>query len=174
MPERRSMPALPAQVLRFRYVVLVVFVAGLAATVYMYTHVPSAFVPTEDQGYLMCIVQAPPGASLSYTSDVARRAVKIMTADKDVEGAFAVMGFSLSGGSSSNYGLIFVPLKSIDKRAKKVPATPRPTFCKGSPQSSSACREALVAMFEPPAIQGIGTFGGFQFELQATGQNSLY
>jgi HAE1 family hydrophobic/amphiphilic exporter-1 len=161
------------QVLHFRYVVLIVFIAGLAATVYMYTHVPSAFVPTEDQGYLMCIVQAPPGASLSYTSDVARKAVKIMTADKDVEGAFAVMGFSLSGGSSSNYGLIFVPLKSIDKRSKEGPGHSAADVLQRLSPKLFGVPGGTVAMFEPPAIQGIGTFGGFQFELQATGQNSL-
>ncbi len=61
------------QVLRLRYVVLVLFVCGLAGTVYLYNHVPTAFLPTEDQNYLICIVQTPPGASLTYTTDVARQ-----------------------------------------------------------------------------------------------------
>ena len=56
------------QVLRLRYVVLVLFFCGLAGTVYLYNHVPSAFLPTEDQNYLICVVQTPPGASLTYTT----------------------------------------------------------------------------------------------------------
>ncbi len=51
-------------VMRLKTVMLVLFAAGLAATAYMYQHVPTAFVPSEDQGYFLCIVQTPPGASL--------------------------------------------------------------------------------------------------------------
>ena len=56
------------QVLRLRYVVLVLFFCVLAATVYLYRTVPSAFLPTEDQNYLICIVQTPPGGSLQNTA----------------------------------------------------------------------------------------------------------
>jgi HAE1 family hydrophobic/amphiphilic exporter-1 len=59
-----------------RYVVLLLFICGLAGTVYLYQHTPTAFLPTEDQNYLICIVQTPPGASLTYTTDVADKAVK--------------------------------------------------------------------------------------------------
>ena len=92
---------------------IVLFLAGLAATGYMYVHVPTGFVPQEDQNYFIVVVQAPQGASLSYTTDVARQAEEILRADPDVFGTFAVPGFSLSGGSSSNYGLVFAPLKPI-------------------------------------------------------------
>ena len=105
-------------VMRAKTVMVVLFLAGLAATVYMYNHVPTAFVPHEDQGYFLCIVQTPPGASLSYTADVADKASKIILQNKDVFGTFSVMGFSLSGGSSPNAGLIFAPLKPIDDRTK--------------------------------------------------------
>ncbi len=66
------------QVLRLRYVVLLLFIGGLVGTVYLYQHVPSAFLPTEDQNYLICIVQTPPGASLTYTTEVADNAVKLI------------------------------------------------------------------------------------------------
>jgi len=160
-------------VLRLRYVVLLVFVAGLTATVYLYTHVPTAFVPQEDQNYLICVVQAPPGASLSYTSAVAQRAVDIIQRDKDVYGTFAVMGFSLSGGSSSNYGLIFVPLKAVETRTKEGPGHSAADIANKLGPELLGVPGGIVAMFQPPAIQGIGTFGGFQFELQETGRNTL-
>ena len=106
-------------VLRFRYVMVVLFFAGLAATAYMYVHVPTGFVPQEDQNYFIVVVQAPPGASLSYTTNICGEAEKVLLADPDVFGTFAVPGFSLTGGSSSNYGLVFAPLKSIDLRKGK-------------------------------------------------------
>src|SRR6202041_518440 len=161
------------QVLRLRYVVLLLFIGGLAATVYLYQHVPSAFLPTEDQNYLICIVQTPPGASLTYTADVADKAVKIIRQNDDVFGTFAVMGFSLSGGSSSNYGIIFVPLKSVDLRKKKGDGHSAAEIYATLAPKLFAVPGGLVAIFEPPAIQGLGNFGGFAFELQDLGRNTL-
>ena len=60
--------------LQLRYLLLLVFFAGLGATVWIYQHVPTGFIPQEDQGYLMVIVQAPPGSSLAYTTALADRA----------------------------------------------------------------------------------------------------
>src|SRR5436305_5466348 len=77
------------KVLQFRYVMIVLFAAGLAATAYMYVHVPTGFVPQEDQNYFMVVIQAPPGASLSYTTKVAQQAEQILRSDPDVFGTFA-------------------------------------------------------------------------------------
>ena len=158
-------------VLRMRYVLLLVFFAGLAATAYMYRHVPTGFIPQEDQNYLIAVVQTPPGASLNYTTELSHRAEELVLKDPDVFGTFAVPGFSLSGGSAPNYGLIFVPLKSIDERRGK-----------GHSAADVVARLAprlfqvpggIIAMFEPPAVQGIGSFGGFEFQLQDLGRNTL-
>ena len=80
---------------------LLFFVGGLAATVWMYRSVPTGFIPQEDQGYLIGIVQAPPGSSLAYTSALADKAQAIIAGNKDMVGSFAVMGFSFSGGSAN-------------------------------------------------------------------------
>ena len=160
-------------VVRFKTAMLVLFLAGLAATGYIYNAVPTAFVPSEDQGYFLCIVQTPPGASLSYTADVADKAAAIIRNNSDVFGTFSVMGFSLSGGSSPNSGLIFAPLKPIDERtrlgkghtAKEIVADIAPRLFQ--------VPGGIVAAFEPPAIQGIGAVGGFQFQLQDAGRNTF-
>ncbi len=159
------------KVLDFRYAMIVLFLVGLAATGYMYVHVPTGFVPQEDQNYFIVVVQAPQGASLSYTTDVAKQAEHILRADPDVFGTFAVPGFSLAGGSSSNYGLIFAPLKPIDERKGKGHAA-SDIVARVSPKLFGV-PGAIVAAFEPPAIQGLGSFGGFQFELQDLGRNTL-
>jgi hydrophobic/amphiphilic exporter-1 (mainly G- bacteria), HAE1 family len=160
-------------VLRLRYVLLVLFAAGLAATVWMYQRVPTAFVPNEDQNFLMCIVQTPPGASLGYTSEVANRATALIRQDPDVFGTFAVMGFSLTGGSAPNFGLIFVPLKSQDTRKKEGPGHTAADIQKKIAPELFTVPGGLVVLVEPPAIQGLGTYGGFAFELQDLGRNTL-
>ena len=158
-------------VLKIRYVMVVLFLGGLALTAYMYLRVPTGFVPQEDQNYFIVVVQAPPGASLTYTTNVSRAAEEILRADPDVFGTFAVPGFSLTGGSASNYGLIFAPLKPINERKGKGHSASE-IVARVSPKLFGV-PGAIVVAFEPPAIQGIGSFGGFQFELQDLGRNTL-
>ncbi len=160
-------------VVRLRYLMLLLFAGGLAATAYMYNHVPTAFVPTEDQSYFMVIVQTPPGASLSYTAAVAEKASAMILQNEDVYGTFSVMGFSLSGGSSPNSGLIFAPLKPIDERTKKGAGHTQKDIVASIAPRLFGVPGGLVAAFEPPAIQGIGSVGGFQFELQDAGRNTF-
>ena len=160
-----------SKVLVYRYAVIALFLAGLAVTGYMYIHVPTGFVPQEDQNYFIVVVQAPPGASLSYTTNIAKQAEQILRADADVFGTFAVPGFSLSGGSSPNYGLVFAPLKPIDDRKGKGHAA-SDIVARVSPKLLGI-PGAIVVAFEPPAINGIGAFGGFQFQLQDLGRNTL-
>ncbi len=160
-------------VLRFKTAMVVLFVAGLAATGYMYNHVPTAFVPSEDQGYYLCIVQAPPGASLAYTADIAEKASAVMRQNKDVYGTFSIMGFSLSGGSSPNSGIIFAPLTPIDDRTKLGKGHSAHDIVADVAPKLFGVPGGIVAAFEPPAIQGIGSVGGFQFILQDQGRNTF-
>jgi HAE1 family hydrophobic/amphiphilic exporter-1 len=159
------------RVLNHRYAMILLFFIGLGATGYMYVHVPTGFVPQEDQNYFIVVVQAPPGASLSYTTNIAQQAEEVLRADPDVFGTFAVPGFSLSGGSSSNYGLVFAPLKPIDDRKGKGHGA-SDIVARVSPKLFGI-PGAIVVAFEPPAVNGIGSFGGFQFELQDLGRNTL-
>jgi len=160
--------------LRIRYVLLVIFFAGLGATAWMYLHVPTGFIPQEDQGYLICVVQAPPGASLSYTTAVADQAQVIIAQNPDIQGSFAVMGFSFSG-SAANAGLIFLSTRPSDQRRGKghsagdIVADLSPKLFRLSMMEHGA----LVMLFQPPAVSGIGSFGGFQFVLQDQGRNTL-
>ncbi|HZL26328.1 MAG TPA: efflux RND transporter permease subunit [Acidobacteriaceae bacterium] len=160
-------------VVKMRYVFLVLFGAGLAATVFMYNHVPTAFVPQEDQGYFLIIIQTPPGASLSYTSEFADRVAAKVREDKDVFGTFSVMGFSLAGGSSPNSGLVFAPLVPVDQRTKLGKGhTAHDIVTRIAPQLFGVPGGVAFAA-EPPAIAGIGSVGGFQFILQDGGRNTF-
>jgi len=157
-------------VIRLRYIMLVLFIGGLAATVLVYRSVPTAFVPQEDQGYLIVVIQSPQGASLAYTEGIEDRLAQVIKSEKDVFGTFSISGFSFTG-NAPNYGISFLPLTAITGRlapqdsAAAIVARIRPK-CLMIPG-------ALVIPFEPPAISGLGNFGGFQFELQDLGRNTL-
>src|SRR6202041_4116264 len=160
-------------VVRIRYVVLLFFFGALAATAFMYNHVPTAFIPQEDQSYFLIIIQTPPGASLGYTTEFADRVAAVVQKKDGVFGTFSVMGFSLSGGSSPNSGLIFAPLKPINDRTKMGDKyTARAIVADVGPKLFGVPGGIAFAA-EPPAVAGIGTVGGFQFILQDSGRNTF-
>ncbi|MCU1253628.1 MAG: transporter, hydrophobe/amphiphile efflux family [Edaphobacter sp.] len=160
-------------VVRIRYVMLLVFFGGLAATAFMYTHVPTAFIPQEDQSYFLIIVQTPPGASLSYTTAFADQVSAFVRKNDGVFGTFSVMGFSLSGGSSPNSGLIFAPLKPINDRTKMGPNFTAHAIVADVGPKLFGIPGGIAFAAEPPAVAGIGTVGGFQFILQDSGRNTF-
>ena len=157
-------------VLRFEYVAVLVFFCGLGLTYWVYQHVPKGFIPEEDGGYLIIAVQAPQGASLEYTTNICSQVEAILAKVPEMDSAFSVAGFSF-GGSASNRALIFAGLKDFDRR-------------KGEEHSGNAILERLraplsaisgaqVVPFAPPAVQGLGQFGGFQFVLEDQSGTSM-
>ena len=160
-------------VVRIRYVMVVIFLCALAATAFTYTHVPTAFIPQEDQSYFLIIVQTPPGASLSYTSDFADKVSAVVRKNDGVFGTFSVMGFSLSGGSSPNTGLIFAPLKPINDRTKMGEKFTAKAIVADVGPKLFGVPGGIAFAAEPPAVAGIGTVGGFQFILQDSGRNTF-
>ena len=155
--------------MRLRWAVVVVFVLALGGTWWMYKTVPQAFVPESDPGYFMLQVQAPAGASLEYTGAVAQQAEKILQADPDVMALFSVMGFSF-GGAASNSGIMFVRLKEFDDRPGKEHSLQ--TVLGRVTGPLMAIPGAIIVGFPPPAIPGLGRFGGFEFQvLDQTGSD---
>jgi HAE1 family hydrophobic/amphiphilic exporter-1 len=139
-----------------------VFVVGLAATYWMYRIVPQALVPEEDPGYFITVVLAPGGASLQHTGNIARQAEQILMKDPDIEGVFAIMGFSFSG-AAPNQGLIFSALKPFEERKGDEHALKAVIARLRGPLFSIA--GALVLPFAPAPIPGLGEFGGFEFQV---------
>jgi HAE1 family hydrophobic/amphiphilic exporter-1 len=148
--------------MRWRYVMVVVFAAGLAATYWVYKTVPTGFLPDEDQNFVIVQVQAPDGASLEYTGKVAQQAEAIVRSQPEVRETFSVTGFSFAG-AAPNRGIMFINLKPIATRegdehsAMALVARLRQKF--------AGITGALVIPFQPPPIFGLGALGGFQFEL---------
>jgi HAE1 family hydrophobic/amphiphilic exporter-1 len=146
----------------FRWAIVALFLLSLGATYWMFQVVPRAFVPEEDQGYFIVQVQAPAGASLEYTANVARQAEKIILGDQDVLALFSVMGFSFSG-AAPNQGIMFVRLKPFEDRPGAAHAASAVTG-RLMPQLMGL-PGAVVLAFAPPSIPGLSRFGGFEFQV---------
>jgi HAE1 family hydrophobic/amphiphilic exporter-1 len=150
--------------LKLELVMLVLFAGGLWATWAIYRAVPSSFVPNEDEGYFIAIIQAPSGSSLEYTTNIAKQAEQIIMKQKEVMAVFSVAGFSFSG-SAPNQGLMFARLRPFEERKTKeesLQALLGPARLGGA---LGAISGALVFPVAPPPIQGLQVFGGFTFEV---------
>jgi HAE1 family hydrophobic/amphiphilic exporter-1 len=155
---------------RAKLPVFAVFVLGLVAAWFIYNRVPTSFVPDEDQGYLMALVQTPEGASLEYTTDKTKQAAAILSHNPDITGVFAIAGFSFTG-QAPNRAMLFANLLPIEKRKGDQHSAQGVLNAVRGPLM--AIPDALVIPLAPPAIQGLGQFGGFQFQLEQTGSGSL-
>jgi hydrophobic/amphiphilic exporter-1 (mainly G- bacteria), HAE1 family len=156
--------------LRFRLAAALLFFAALGLTYVMFQHVPKGFVPNEDQGYFIIAVQAPSGASLEYTEGITQQVQQILQNIPEVEGIFAIAGFSFTG-SASNQAVVFVPLKPYSQR--KGDAHAADAIVNRIRGRLFGISGALVLPFLPPAVQGLGQFGGFAYELQDQGSHTL-
>jgi HAE1 family hydrophobic/amphiphilic exporter-1 len=153
-----------------RRLAVALFLLGLGLTYVVYQQVPRAFVPDEDQGWGMLLVQAPDGASLAYTAGINEQVQEILMGIPEVDTVFAVSGFSFAG-QAQNRGLMFFGLDPYSERPR-------------ADQSAQAViqrlygmlgdvTDAMVIPFLPPVVQGLGVFGGFEYVLQDQGGHTL-
>lgn len=149
--------------IKIRYIILAAFVAGLLATVYMFTAVPTAFVPNEDQGVILGVVQAPDGVSLGYTDRVLAQADQKMRAIPEIESTFTVSGAGFNG-NGPNLGLFFAKLKHWDERTN--PDALADGVLKRLNRSFQTITDAVVIALNPPSIPGFSPTGGVEMELQ--------
>src|ERR1022692_4488699 len=156
--------------LGYKLAMMVLFFAGLGLTYLVFTRVPRGFVPDEDQGYFIIVIQAPSGASLEYTKAIGKQVSDLLSDVSEAEGTFSVAGFSFAG-SASNQGLIFVPLKPYSQR-KGQKHTATAILNRVRPRLFSISGAIAFATL-PPAINGLGQFGGFQFILQDQAAHTL-
>jgi HAE1 family hydrophobic/amphiphilic exporter-1 len=155
---------------RLRYFVAAGLVVVLVATGLLFVAIPTSFVPSEDQGSILGQIQAPVGASLNVVDGVIARIGREAARNPNVDGVFGVAGFSFAG-SSPNQGIVFISLKPWGQRptqadsADGIIASLYGKFARDT--------TASVLFFDPPAIPGLGTTGGFDFELQDYGSGPL-
>jgi HAE1 family hydrophobic/amphiphilic exporter-1 len=143
--------------------VLVGFVGLLVATGWLYTQVPQAFLPEEDQGYFISILQGPDGTSLNYTEQVVAQAEQQLLAVPELEGTFAMGGVGFNG-NTPNRGILFAPLKSWQERRQ--PEQSVTGILNRVRLPLMGIPQAPVIAVNPPTIPSLGSVGGFVFQLQ--------
>ncbi|MFH1117381.1 MAG: multidrug efflux RND transporter permease subunit [Pseudomonadota bacterium] len=138
----------------------------LAVSIYWsFRQVPTGFIPTQDQGYLIVSIRLPEGASLHRTDEVTRRAVEIAQNTPGIKHTIGLAG--LSGANriqSSNAGAVFVFLGDPKKRAEK--GLLMPQVLADLRKRLSVIRDGKVVVIPAPPVRGIGTGGGFEMVVQ--------
>jgi HAE1 family hydrophobic/amphiphilic exporter-1 len=146
-------------------VALGVLLIGLAG--WGLTRIPTSFIPTEDQGYVMVTVQLPDSASLERTESVMDRLTKICQEHPAVEHTIAIGGLSPldANASLANAGIVYLMLKDWSKRPKGEDLR---SIYNGLSARLANYQDAKTMVIVPPPIQGLGLSGGFQMQLELT------
>ncbi len=141
-----------------------------------FARVPKGFVPSQDKRYLVAIAQLPDAASLDRTEAVIRRMSALALQQEGVEHAVEFPGLSINGfAPKPNAGVIFFGLKPFEERkAKNLKSG---AILMALNQKFSTIQEGFVAVFPPPAVNGLGAIGGFKMMLEdkaGLGDSTLY
>ncbi|OWY11125.1 hydrophobe/amphiphile efflux-1 family RND transporter [Thioclava sp. F42-5] len=159
-----------ARIVRKPFLMALVLVLVLAGAWGVMTRLPSSFLPKEDQGVLMAMVNLSEGSTTAQTSDVVDQITQyLLTQEKsDVASVFATLGFSFGGGGQ-NTAMVFAKLKDFGERTG---ADQTAAAISGRANAHFAgLRAGQVFFLQPPAIRGIGNSSGFQMYLVDQGNN---
>jgi len=151
---------------------LVLFALLLGSVFYLFKRVPSGLVPAEDQGYVFLVTVLPPAAALNRTRAVTAVSSEELRKNPAVSTVVAFSGFDfLSNAQKTNSGVTFVTLKDWSER--KDPRQDARNLAPAFGALNAHFKDGVVIGFNPPAIQGMSTTGGFEFYLQDRTGGSL-
>ena len=147
---------------RYLLVYLVIFIA----MGWLFSRLPGSFLPAEDQGYFINVLQLPPGATQERTLDVLSKVEKFYLDQKEVEHVIGVAGFSFVG-RGQNVGIVFVTLKPWDER--KAEGSSSVALVRKANMALFQIKRAMIFAVNPPPIPELAALGGFDFRLQDRG-----
>jgi HAE1 family hydrophobic/amphiphilic exporter-1 len=159
-----------AWVLSHRTLIMGALLAGITLTAVAFNTIAGGFVPVEDQGYAIGIVQAPDGTSLETTRRINQQAAAILREEKDIESAAVFSGASLAG-NSPNRGLFFFGTRNWGERPSQEQTVS--AIVQRLNRRLASIEGARIIVIEPPAIPGYGTGGGFEMQLLNRGGGAL-
>jgi len=146
---------------------LALFIGMVIITANLWKTIPGSLVPDEDQGYYIAALYLPDGASLERTDKVVEEVIEAILSNPNNESVVSFAGFDfLGGGYKNNSATMFVSQKHWDDRDVPTTALVGELFAK-----TAGIKEALVLAFNPPAIFGLGSTGGFELYIQNKGES---
>jgi HAE1 family hydrophobic/amphiphilic exporter-1 len=145
-----------------RMIILSLLLFFVVATFSINSFLPSAFIPTEDQGMIYANITLPAGATVERTQEVLNQ-MEAMTRDEEaIESVSTLAGYSLMTESAgASYGMAMINLKGWDKRRASVKE-----LIESLQQKASFFHDADIQFFPPPAVPGFGNASGFELRLQ--------
>lgn len=142
---------------------VLIFVAVIIGLIYLITNIPDSLVPPEDQGYVFAAVILPDGATLARTTQTTNAINTEMAKEDAVAFQFAVNGLDfIGGGNKTNVSTLFLRLKDWSERTISAEGIVNKLFQIGAQQP-----DGLAIAFNPPAIRGLGSTGGFELYIQS-------
>ena len=157
-------------------VALAVYGGLVALGVLGFAKVPAGFVPSQDKQFLVAIAQLPDAASLDRTEAVVRKMGEIVLAQPGVDAAVQFPGLSVNGfANKPNAAVMFIGLKPFEERTSEELSSG--ALVGALNQKLSVIQDAFVAVFPPPAVNGLGAVGGFKLQLEdraGLGDSALY
>jgi hydrophobe/amphiphile efflux-1 (HAE1) family protein len=149
-------------------VMLVAYAVLIGLAGFQFARAPSGFIPEQDQGYLISVVQLPAGATLNRTETVLKQAIDIILTTRGVEHVAPFAGLDATTFTvASNAGTIFSGLPSLYNH--ELAGTTASTVLADLRQRLSVIQDAYVLTIPPPPVQGLGSAGGFKLMLQDRG-----
>jgi len=146
-------------------VVVVAYLALIGVTGLQFSRAPTGFIPEQDQGYLITVLQLPPGATLARTEQVVKKAVAIILDTRGIEHVAPFAGLDATTFTvSSNSGTIFSGLPSLYNH--ELPGVTANSVLADLRKRLSVIKEAYVLTIPPPPVQGLGNSGGFKMMLE--------
>jgi len=158
-----------ARAVRVAVLMLIAYVAILGYGLNEFRKTPTGFIPQIDRGYLIVVVQLPPGASLARTDDVYRRAIDLALKTPGVEHGVNFVGFSAATFTNApNSAAIFLTLAPWEQRAKD-PNQSAAGITRALFGKFASIQDALILVVQPPPVSGIGNAGGFRMMVEDRG-----
>ncbi|MDB5318647.1 MAG: hydrophobe/amphiphile efflux family transporter [Phycisphaerales bacterium] len=158
--------AVEHRVIRFAVIALVAYLGLIYLTYVGFSRTPTGFIPQQDSGYLIAVLQMPDAAAFDRTEDVMRRMAKFANSTPGVRDTFAIAGYSgFTGVNASNAGTMFVVMDDFAKR------NGHPEMSAGAITGKlmgeySKIQEGFALVFPPPPVRGVGTAGGFKMQVE--------
>ncbi len=154
------------RLLRLAAVALLVYVGFLVLTFFGFKTVPSGFIPTQDQGYLIVFAQLPDGASLQRAEEVRKQISDIARNIPGIAHTVEFAGFSALDGTNRNNAVsTFLPLAPFEERVKD-PRLNGFAIMAAARKKFAGIQDARVLVFPPPPVRGVGNAGGFKIQIQ--------
>jgi HAE1 family hydrophobic/amphiphilic exporter-1 len=157
--------AITRRLVRLSVLMLVVYAGLIGLTGWQFSRTPTGFIPQQDQGYLITVLQLPPGSSLARTDEVVRRTAKLMLGTPGITHVVPFAGFDgATFTNAPNAGVIFSALAPFTERAEQ--GLSAPEILGELNKRLASVQDAFIITIPPPPVRGIGNAGGFKMMVQ--------